>query len=302
MTPGAAENVTPIRLPSRAKINLGLRVGAARSDGFHDIETVLHEIELCDHLEFAPGSGLRLHCSTPDLPTSSRNLVVRAAWALAGRTGIEPQALIELEKNIPLGSGLGGGSSNAACTLQGLNRFWTAGLSRESLRSLAGDVGSDVPFFLEGGTQLATGRGEILRRIETDLVLELVLVYPGFGVSSSWAYGATDLKLTKTDMRTTILVDGLRSGDLRAVSDGLFNDLEPAVTRKHPELRDLKKELLGFGCLGASMTGSGSAVFGICRDRRHALRAAERLAARGCWARATRSWKGGGPADRSTSG
>jgi 4-diphosphocytidyl-2-C-methyl-D-erythritol kinase len=283
-------------IPSRAKINLGLRLVGKRDDGYHDIETVFHEIDFCDYLTFERSHRLELTCSDPALPVTSENLVYQAALALATRCNVAPAVRIHLEKRIPLGSGMGGGSSNAACTLRMLNTFWKLGLGAEDLRSEASKLGADVSFFLTGGTCIGTGRGDVLEPIACPLRLSFVLAFPGYPVSTARAYQRADLKLTNLDDRTSILVEGLRSGDLRRVSTSIFNDLELGIDKDCPEISKIKKLMRSAGCIGACMSGSGSAVFGIARTRQHAESVAGVLAADGFWVQTSGSWKGGGQA------
>ncbi len=279
-----------MRFESHAKINLYLRVLGRRPDGFHDLETLFAAISVCDIMEFEPiPRGIELRCDDPGVPTDSRNLAWRAAEALAKRAGISRGVRITLRKDVPPGSGLGGGSGNAATTLAALNEFWQAGLSREALWELASGIGSDVPFFLEGGLCVATGRGEILTPLAQVPELWLVLVRPPVSVPTPWAYSALDAlaeppKSGQLSDLTTALDEGPE-----VIATRLANDFEAAVFPAYPPIAQAKSDLLSAGALGALMSGSGSAVFGIARDEADAEAMACTLAGRYPWVRVART-------------
>lgn len=266
------------------KINLYLRVVRRREDGFHELETVFQSIDGGDRLSAAPAGELELTCDQPELPTDSRNLVVRAAQLLAARfPGANRGAALQLEKQTPMGAGLGGGSVDAAAALILLSRLWGLSPTANELAALAAELGSDVPFFLSGGTALARGRGEQLVPLAT-APLWLVLVKPAVSVSTPWAYqqwraqacgGATVEEFTAA----------LATGDPVTVAGALRNDLEPGVVAGVPEIEAARRWLLDAGSLGAMMTGSGSVVFGLTRDAAHAREIAARPGAPGLtWA------------------
>ncbi len=177
---------------SPCKVNLLLNILGRRADGFHELETVLHPVRVFDRLRFAQaGQGIHLSCTMPGLPTDARNLVYRAAALFLETAKIKAGVRVELEKNIPLAAGLGGGSGNAATTLLGLNELFGGPLSPEQLRLLATSLGSDVPFFLQSQPALATGRGERIEPLPAFGALRgaaFVLIYPGFGIATAWAY------------------------------------------------------------------------------------------------------------------
>ena len=188
-----------MRVRSFAKINLALAVLGKRPDGFHEIRTVFQSIDLHDELEIHESHRLQLECANlPDLP-ADQNLVWKAADALSRKAGSSRGARILLKKSIPPGAGLGGGSSNAAAALMGLNRFWNLEIPRTDLRSLAVGLGSDVPFFLEGGTALGIGRGEEIYPLPPVASAPLVVVYPGVHVSTAEAYRSLNLRLTSSE-------------------------------------------------------------------------------------------------------
>jgi len=252
-----------VRCP--AKLNLFLEVVRRRPDGFHDLDTVMQAIDLFDDLAITPCEEptLSLECSDPSLPTDARNLVLRAAVALRERTGHRGGAHFALTKRIPQQAGLGGGSSDAAGSLVGLNQAWGLGLSREELREVAAGVGSDVAFFLYGGTAHCAGRGEVVEPVPAPARFHYVLVCPPFGVSTAAAYGR--VRLTSERARASMLLESLAQGSVAGAGKGLFNRLEDAAFELQPELRDLRARLADIGLFaGTCMTGSGSGLFGLC--------------------------------------
>ncbi len=247
-----------------AKINLGLRVLHKRKDGYHEIETILHRVNPYDELFFEPSGTISMECTSPDLPTDERNLCIRAAMLLRATMGIEDGVHIHLRKNIPAGSGLGGGSSDAAACLRGLPGFWRQPLPSSTLMQVAASLGSDVPFFMNDGTALATGRGEKLEYFGFDLPHWILLVHPKVHVSTSWAYGALNLPSTPPvvpprESLKDILHD--HAGDPASLRDLLANDFEPVVGAAHPDILRLKETLYAHGGTFAQMSGSGSAVY-----------------------------------------
>jgi 4-diphosphocytidyl-2-C-methyl-D-erythritol kinase len=269
------------------KINLLLNVLGRRADGFHELETVLQPIPLCDRLEFARApAGIQLKCSDPALPAGPSNLVHRAASAFLEAAGIREGVVIHLEKRLPLAAGLGGGSSNAAATLTALNELFDRPLEPARLHALAARLGSDVPFFLGAEPALATGRGEQLERLAPFEALRgsvVLLVYPGFGVSTPWAYQELQRfpqAVNGRPGRARALVAALRSGDPEAAGRCFFNSLEVPVLAKYPVLALYQEFLRERGAVATLMSGSGSTTFALFRDRPVAEQAAEAFKAR----------------------
>lgn len=254
-----------LRLASRAKINLHLKVLFPRPDGYHELRTVFQTIDLADRLELSPAADgeLTLACDQPGVPTDERNLCLRAARSLQQQAGRLRGARIRLEKRIPVQAGLGGGSSNAAATLWGLNALWGLGLSLETLADLGGRLGADVPFFFLGGTVFGLGRGDELVSLPDLPAVPVVLVCPPVAISTAWAYGQLNFSLTKTT--TDNKIRPLR----RALIDGRYfldhgeNDFEAVAFPEHPLLLQIRDSLLESGATRAMMSGSGSVVFGI---------------------------------------
>jgi 4-diphosphocytidyl-2-C-methyl-D-erythritol kinase len=256
-----------------AKVNLSLRVLRRRDDGFHDIESLMCRVSIFDTLDLAHRDveGLEFVCDDPTLPTGDDNLVVRATNLFCGSCGIEPRLRIALTKRIPHGAGLGGGSSDAATTLLGLNRFFDTQLPREALAGMAADLGSDVPFFIYQSAAIIRGRGERVEPVDLPQALPLLLIKPPFGVPTPWAY---------KHWRDSIETPGVRYAAQELPWGALVNDLERPVFEKYIFLADLKSWLLDQPeTAGALMSGSGATVFAVLRDKSAAAPLADRLAA-----------------------
>ena len=293
-------------LRTPAKINLGLRVLARRPDGYHTVRTLLAGVDLWDTLTFEPGGeGLRLECDSPSIPTDRTNLVLRAALRLEKLLGRRlPGARIRLRKTIPAGRGLGGGSSDAAAALVGLNRLFGLGLRRRVLHRVLAEVGMDAPYFLYGGLALAAGRGEHVFPLAGGAELPLVLLIPEFGISTPDAYRGLPEPPTpphraggseRADSLVRFLGSGPSGPQLRGeLLAGCFpNDLERSTvlqtTRPPDAISRMRNALQGAGALETAMSGSGSAVFGVFPGREQAAHAAARLSGANLRAIATRT-------------
>ncbi len=270
----------PLEKSSPCKVNLLLNILGKRPDGFHELETVMHPVNLCDDLTFARGgSGVNLTCSDPSLPVDARNLVHRAATAFLSAANITDGVRLHLEKKIPQAAGLGGGSGNAATTLLGLNELFGSPLPAEKLSELAAALGSDIPFFLQPKPALATGRGERIEALATFPVLRgkiFFLIHPGFGISTPWAYqnlARFPESLNGRPGRAQQLIAGLRAGDLSAAAMEFYNSLEAPALEKYPLLILFQEFLRSNGADVALMSGSGSTTFAIVSG----MKAAEAL-------------------------
>jgi 4-diphosphocytidyl-2-C-methyl-D-erythritol kinase len=284
-----------------AKINLHLEVLGLRPDGFHELAMVMQTIDLADTLSLRPTAdgSIRLQCDRADLPTDGRNLIVRAGELLRARTGLpELGAAITLQKRIPIGAGLAGGSSNGAAALVGLNALWGCGFSRAQLHAMAAELGSDMPFCLDGGTQLCFGRGEVLEPVATsgpgaadapDLGV-LLIKHPDASVSTPWAYGRCrelrgDVYLS-SEAEFEQRRDALRRGPLLAAFAGagpwppIRNDLQVVVEPEVASVRDGLALLRRAGdALAVAMSGSGPSLFALFPDHAAAEAARQGLAA-----------------------
>ncbi len=254
-----------ISFKTPAKVNLGLHILGKREDGFHELETLFQMVKLFDEIkiECLP-SGLELVCNRPDIPQDEGNLAIKAAKILQTQFPDRCKgARIHLNKNIPHGAGLGGGSGNAAGVLLGLNFLWDLKLKRKDLILIASQLGSDVPFFLLSPCAIGRGRGEFLEPVKSSIRFYILMVYPGFAVSTALVYSNLKLKLTKRQNNISILKNFLLRSEYAQLGASWSNDLEPIVFQEHPGLSDIKKEMLALGAKGALLSGSGSTVFGI---------------------------------------
>ena len=271
-----------VTLRAFAKINLSLRVSRGTREGFHDVQTVLQAITLFDRVRCEARRGpFLIRCDMPGVPTDRSNLVWKAAqllWQAAGRNGDPANTVVTLQKNIPMQAGLGGGSSNAAAALLGLRRLWKIRVSDEQIHALASRLGSDVPFFLVGGTALGLGRGDEVYPLEELPRYWVVLAIPPFGVATADAYRWFD-EGEKGGREDFPGPTRKSSQPLSVVPNvPLVNDLEGPVARKHPEIARLTRRLAQSGALMAAMSGSGSTVFGVFSSARAAHRGAKGLA------------------------
>src|SRR5499427_3078243 len=275
---------------AHAKVNLDLRVLGVRADGYHELRTVFQTIELHDTLTCADTPGpFTIRSRDSRMPTDSSNLVWKAAaalWTALGRAGSVSDTVVQIQKQIPIEAGLGGGSADAAAALQALARLW-GGAPLTLLREVAAGVGADVPFFLSGGTALGLGRGEEIYPLVDLPPHYVVVVRPPFGVSTAEAYSWYD------EDRTAGLREN-RELQLLPVpwpsrAAQMINDLEPPVMRRHQEIGALTQQLRELGATAAAMSGSGSAVFGLFRSRAAAERAVKPLSRNGALALVTRT-------------
>jgi 4-diphosphocytidyl-2-C-methyl-D-erythritol kinase len=251
---------------SPCKVNLLLNILSKRADSYHELETLMHPVNYCDRLEFTrKGSQIQLSCNVPELPTDCSNLVYRAAAGFLERAKISDGVSIHLEKRIPMAAGLGGGSGNAAVTLLALNQLFGAPLTMDVLQELAACLGSDVPFFLQAKPALATGRGEKITELQPFPALAtawFLLIYPGFGVPTAWAY--KNLVLGKSQStRAAKLIELLNTSDLKHIGRELYNSLEAPVLKKYPLLALFQDFLREQGAPAVLMSGSGSTTFAI---------------------------------------
>jgi 4-diphosphocytidyl-2-C-methyl-D-erythritol kinase len=264
-----------------AKVNLVLRVLGKRPNGYHEIESVLVPITLGDLVEVSLGGrGITVSCNHPDLPKGDGNLVHRAARIFVEEAGLRRGVRIGLGKVIPLASGLGGGSSDAASVLLALNELSGHPLNARRLAAVALRLGADVPFFLAPRPALARGVGEILTQLPPLPETWFVLVNPGFPITSAWAYERLTWPLTYTSPQPKVPPFSRTWSDLGA---SLYNDLEAVTLPQFPVLHRLKERLTGLGAMGALVSGSGPTVFGVFREMSSARRAYRALRRGATW-------------------
>ncbi|MBI1845468.1 MAG: 4-(cytidine 5'-diphospho)-2-C-methyl-D-erythritol kinase [Candidatus Rokubacteria bacterium] len=272
-------------LSAAAKVNLALEVLGKRADGYHEVATVMQAVDLSDRLVLEEADGLELRVTAPGIPTDGTNLALRAARALAEASGVSRGVRITLDKRIPAAAGLGGGSSDAAAVLLGLDRLWGLRWAQPKLAEVAVTLGMDVPFFLHGGAALGRGRGEQLERLAAGTTA-LVLVNPRFGSSTAEVYGRVTPAMYSDGARARAVAAALRGRSAGRLAATLYNGLEPAVAPVAPEIAQMKAALVAAGALGALMSGSGPTVLGICRSFEQARQIRGRLtrASWECWA------------------
>lgn len=263
-----------IRAP--AKINLTLRVVGKRADGYHLLDTIMVPVSLYDEVQIRKIRGGTLHgdapminvtCDHPLVPDGEKNLAYHAAALLLKKARRRDRIEISIHKNIPVGAGLGGGSTDAGAVLVGLNRLLKLGYSAGQLEKIGVAIGADVPFFIQARPVRARGIGERLSRLHGVPRWWLILLYPGFTVSTEWVYRNLSAKLTKHRVNTSITAP---LGDLKKVGKLLINDLETVALKRYCRIKILKRRLMCTGAVAALMSGSGSAVFGIFASKREA--------------------------------
>ena len=274
-----------IELSAAAKVNLALEVLGRRADGYHEVATVMQAVELSDRVVLEDGAALELRTAAPGVPTDASNLALRAAITLREVAGVDRGVRVTLDKRIPVAAGLGGGSTDAAAVLLGLNRLWGLRWPMARLAEVAVLLGMDVAFFLRGGAALATGRGETLKGMR-GTALALVLVNPRYASSTAEAYGRLTPDMYTDGAKARATAAALRARRVERVAGSLYNALEAAVGPVQPEIGRMKAALLAGGALGALMSGSGPTVFGIARSLDHARQIQRRVrrASWECWA------------------
>ncbi len=275
-----------LTLNAPAKINWFLNVSVRRDDGYHDILSLMQCVTLTDLLVFEPSHTLEVITGAP-IPLKD-NLVYKAMVLLKEISRTEAGARITIDKEIPMAAGLGGGSSDAAFALMGLNRLWDLGLTTFELARIGETLGSDVPFFFHGPVSVIEGRGEIISPLFLHRSCALLLVKPPIDVAAAWAYAEIDKVssrrkvLTKKNNNIKLFCQSLERGDFSLLATLQENDLEPLVVRRYPIVGDIKRTLLGKGALFSAMSGSGPTVFGVFDSERKAVEAMEHMSPHWC--------------------
>ncbi|MEU6592625.1 4-(cytidine 5'-diphospho)-2-C-methyl-D-erythritol kinase [Streptomyces sp. NPDC046881] len=275
-----------VRVP--AKVNVQLAVGAARPDGFHDLANVFLAVGLYDEVTVTPADELRITCEGPDaaqVPLDRTNLAARAAIALAGRRGIEPNVHVHIAKDIPVAGGMAGGSADGAGALLACDRLWGTGASRAELLAICAELGSDVPFSLVGGAALGVGRGERLTALEVGGTFHWVFAMAERGLSTPAVFREFDRLAEGREIPEPVvsaeLVEALAKGEAEALAAAVSNDLQPAALSLFPELADTLGSGRGAGALAALVSGSGPTTAFLTRDAESAQKVAEVLRASG---------------------
>ncbi len=263
-----------MKILAPAKVNLYLRVVGKRRDGYHLIDSLMVPVSLYDEIEITTSrttkSVLTVTCDDPIVPVGKKNLAYKAAALVLDRASVSERVHIHIRKKIPVGGGLGGGSSDAASTMLGLNQLLDLGVTKRSMLELATQLGADVPFFVHGHPAIVRGIGERLKLLTSVPKLWIIILYPGFPVSTRWAYQSLKFKLTKVIRNTKLNLHLDNCGELAPL---LVNDLEGVTIRRYPRIAHLKQRLLQEGAIGALMSGSGSSVFGIFAAEKRAKKA-----------------------------
>lgn len=264
-----------MQLKAYAKLNLALEILSRRDDGFHELVGVMQTISLADTLSIRKADILSLTVPGHSELAGDDNLVMRAAKLLAAGQALGAQII--LTKKIPHGAGLGGGSADAALTLVALNEFWNLGHSHQHLWDLAQSLGSDIPFFLTGGSASVAGRGEIIKSLPTGGEYWFVLIHPPFSISTAWAYRAFDKDPQPSSGFIQKVIEALQRGDASGLGQALGNNMEGPVFAQYPQLAQYKQDLLNAGALGTAMSGSGSTIFGLFASKEDAQAARCRI-------------------------
>ncbi len=259
-----------LEIKASAKINFGLNIVARRNDGYHDIETVFYPVNLFDILTFTPADKFSFSCSNQEVHNASNNSVVKAVNLLEDLCSKKLDVKIELEKNIPIGAGMGGGSSDGATTLLALNELFNLCVDKTKLSELALQIGSDVPFFIQPVPSFATSRGEKLLPVKFEIPYPVLIINPGIHISTKWAYENIIPQKPDVNLFEVLNKDKI---DFASLKNLITNDFEQVVFPQHREIRELKDGLYKSGALFSLMTGSGSTVFGIFENTKTAKKA-----------------------------
>lgn len=264
-----------VEIDSYSKINLTLNILAKRQDGYHNIETIMQSINLADRVFIKEEKeGIKIKCNHSQVPIDDQSLAYRSAEKILNRCRVTKGVKIEIDKKIPLASGMAGGSANSASILVGINKLFTLSLSNEDLRGMGEELGMDVPFCIQNGTALAYHRGEKVTSLSpVNPPLWIIIINPGFEIPTKWAYNNLDLNLIKREKNNTkAMLEALKGGGARGIAKNLFNSFEELIIEKYPEIGKIKDRLIEEGALGALMSGSGSTVFGIAQNEEQALK------------------------------
>lgn len=246
--------------------------------GYHELNIIKHQIDLYDTITITPAEKMGISCDKPDVPLNESNLCWKAADLLKKECSISENIHIALQKSIPVKGGLAGGSANAATVLDMLNKYWNLNLNTDQLRLFGRRIGMDVPFYFIGGTAFDTESTGILEPVSNDLVFDFICVIPDFGVSTKYAYQDIDYsRIAENKNKTALMKEALQNSEKDTVISLMHNDFELSVFRKYPALKELRDEMKKMGCVNAVMSGSGSTLIGVAKDREHALWVKERV-------------------------
>lgn len=272
-----------LKIKAMSKVNLGLDVIRRREDGYHEVRMIMQTLNLCDELTIKKreDDSICISCSIEGLEVDENNLIYKAAKKLMDKTGIVAGLDIYLEKNIPIAAGMAGGSTDAAATLVGVNELLDMGLSVDELKAIGVTIGADVPYCIEGGTQLSEGIGEILTKLKPVPQCYVLVAKPHVGVSTKYVYENLHVDTILRHPDIDAMLEGIENSYLYGIADNMENILENVTENKYPVIRMLKDIMLEEGAINSLMSGSGPTVFGLFEDKKLAERALERVNATG---------------------
>lgn len=254
-----------LQLDSYAKINLSLDVVRKRYDGYHEIRSVMQQIDLSDQLSFSENkNGVIITCDNDQVPVDKSNLVYKAWEELSKLAKTKIGIRVHIKKRIPVAAGLAGGSTNCATALNALNKLWDLALTEKELMDIGIKIGADVPYCLMGGTALAEGVGEKLTQLRSFKDKSMLIANPGIQISTSYAYSKLELGKNKKNMEE--ILNCIDNMDIHCISKKMYNVMEDSIIPEHPQIGKLKEEMVKSGALGALMSGSGASVFGLYDD------------------------------------
>lgn len=267
-----------ICLKAPAKINLGLSILGKLASGYHEVKFIFQQVSLFDriYLQEIPKDEIRVYCNHQDVPIDQVNTVYQAAMLVKKSMKIKTGIALNIEKNIPVAAGLGGGSTDAAQTLLGLNKIWNLGLNTKDLIRFGLKIGMDVSYQLVGGTKLATHLGEKFQTLPSLPKIYFVLSNPNLNVSTQWAYQHVDYSQIGKEQLNE-LISGIKEGNVKKIAQNLHNDFEFWVPNFYPAIKKIKQKMMQSGTLNAIMSGSGPTVFGVCENYNQALKTTEVL-------------------------
>ena len=263
-----------IRIKTRAKINIGLNIIGKRPDGFHNIETFFYPIKLFDYLTFSLSKSFKFKSNIEYLNKDLDNTIIKAKNILEDITGKKLNFQIELEKNIPIGAGMGGGSSDGAAALLALNKLFELKLSKQKLFKSALKIGSDVPYFINPQPCFAISRGEVIQKLKFNIPFPILIVNPGIHVSTKWAYENISPRKPRYHLFN---LPAIQPNKFKALKELVTNDFEEVVFKKYPRIQNIKESLYNSGAIFVLMTGSGSTVYGIFKNIKLAYKAEEKF-------------------------
>ncbi len=263
-----------IHIRACAKINLGLDVISKRSDGYHNIKTLMQSIDLCDELCFAKSNNISIKTNRTDLDCSKSNIIYKCIELMQKKSGIKHAALkVTVEKNIPIGAGLGGGSADGAAAISAFNKLYELGYSTKELAEIGKEAGADIPFLITGGCALCEGIGDIITPLNEHFDYTAVIVKPEINIDTKTAYTMLDRKLIHVRPDFDDILFGLKNKNLESVQKGMVNVFETYVDGFSDEVQNIKNAIYGYDPIAAAMSGSGSAVFGLFDEYTDALSA-----------------------------